>query len=95
MKKIFAFLFFISLMCISAFAQSRIPEFEKAKQIKMLESNRKDVKKILAVLNLTMTTRNIFPRKTPKSELLTLPANVPATTMILKDGMFQKIKSNL
>ena len=48
MKKIFAFLFFISLLCISAFAQSRIPEFEKAKQIKMLESNRKDVKKILA-----------------------------------------------
>lgn len=51
MKKPIAFLFFISAMCISAFAQSRIPEFDKARQIKMLESNRAEVKKILAGYN--------------------------------------------
>lgn len=48
MKKIFAIIFFISAMCGFAFAQSRLPEFEKAKKIKFLESTRKDVKNILA-----------------------------------------------
>lgn len=46
MKKIFIIVFFISAMCGFAFAQSRFPEFEKAKKIKMLESTREDVKKI-------------------------------------------------
>lgn len=48
MKPIITFLFLISAICISTFAQSRIPEFDKARQIKLLESNRADVKKILA-----------------------------------------------
>ena len=47
MKKIIAFLFFILIIGSSAFAQSRIPEFEKAGKIKLLESKRADVKKIL------------------------------------------------
>lgn len=52
MKKIIAFLFFLSAMCISALAQTQIAAFEKArekaKEIKLLESTRADVKKILA-----------------------------------------------
>jgi hypothetical protein len=52
MKTIIAFLFFTSAMCISAFAQTQIAVFEraieKAKEIKLLESTRTDVKKILA-----------------------------------------------
>ena len=47
MKKIITFSFFILAISYSAFAQSRIPEFEKARQIKLLESTRADVKKIL------------------------------------------------
>lgn len=39
-------------MCGAVFAQSRIPEFDKAKQIKLLESTREDVKKILADFKL-------------------------------------------
>lgn len=48
MKKITAYLFIISAMCGFAFAQSRLPEFVKAKEIKLLESTREDVKRILA-----------------------------------------------
>ncbi len=48
MKKIFVTLFFISTMCAFAFAQSPLPELDKAKQIKLLESTREDVKKIFA-----------------------------------------------
>lgn len=48
MKKIFAIVFFISAMCGFAIAQSRLPEFEKVKKIKLLESTREDVKRILA-----------------------------------------------
>lgn len=48
MKNIITFLFIFSAMCVSAFAQSVIPEFEKAKQVKMLESTREDVKRIFA-----------------------------------------------
>jgi hypothetical protein len=48
MKKIIAYLFIISAMCSSAFAQSRLSEFVKAKEIKLLESTRDDVKRILA-----------------------------------------------
>ena len=48
MKKVAAFLFLISTMCISAFAQLLLTEFDKAREIKMLESNRNDVKKILS-----------------------------------------------
>ncbi len=50
MKKIIAYLFIISAMCDFAFAQSQLPEFVKAKEIKLLESTRKDVKRILADL---------------------------------------------
>jgi len=48
MKKLIAFLFFISITCGFAVAQSRLPEFVKAKEIKLLESTRDDVKKILS-----------------------------------------------
>lgn len=48
MKKIIAFLFLVSAMCISAFAQPLISEFNKAKELKLLESTREDVKRILA-----------------------------------------------
>ena len=48
MKKIIAFLFFISITCGFAFAQSRLPEFVKAKEIKLLKSTRADVNRILA-----------------------------------------------
>ena len=48
MKKFFASLFFISLMCVSAFAQSLTFELDKIRQIKMLESTRDDVKRILS-----------------------------------------------
>ncbi len=48
MKKIIVFLFFILTVCGSAFAQLRLPELDKAKEIKLLESTREDVKKILA-----------------------------------------------
>jgi hypothetical protein len=48
MKKIFAFLFFISLMCGFAFAQSSFPELEIAKEIKLLRSTRSDVRLIMS-----------------------------------------------
>ncbi len=48
MKKIFAFLFCSFALCGLAFAQSKLPEFEKVKEIRLLESNRKEVKRILA-----------------------------------------------
>lgn len=48
MKKTIFFLFIILAMGSSAFSQSSIPEFDKAKQIKLLEATREKVKKILA-----------------------------------------------
>lgn len=48
MKKISILIFFILVMCGFGFAQSRLPELKKAKEISLLESTRKDVKKILA-----------------------------------------------
>lgn len=47
MKNILLFAGLFLIININAFAQSRIPEFEKARQIKLLESTRPDVKKIL------------------------------------------------
>ena len=47
MKKNILFLFFILALGSFTFAQSRIPELDKAKEIKLLESTRKDVKRIL------------------------------------------------
>lgn len=48
MKKNISLFFLFSAMCGFAFAQSPLAEFDKAKEIKILESNRDDVKKILA-----------------------------------------------
>ncbi len=48
MKKIFIILFLIFAMSDFNVAQSRLPEFDKAKQIRLLESTRKDVKRIFA-----------------------------------------------
>ncbi len=48
MKKIILFVFISSIMCGFVFAQSPFPELDKVKQIKLLESTRKDVKRILA-----------------------------------------------
>lgn len=48
MKKNIAFLLFVLAMCCFGFAQSQLPEFKKAKEIRLLESTRKDIKKILA-----------------------------------------------
>ena len=48
MKKAFSILFFISLMCGFAFAQSSFPELEIAKEIKLLKSTRSDVKRIMS-----------------------------------------------
>lgn len=48
MKKIIVSLFVISAICGFALAQSKLPELEKTKKIKFLESTRKDVKRILA-----------------------------------------------
>lgn len=48
MKKIFILLFFILVMSGFGFAQVRLPELNKAKEIKLLESTRDDVRKILA-----------------------------------------------
>lgn len=47
MKKTFAFLIFILAVCISAFAQSTLPNLEKIKQLKLLESTREDAIKLL------------------------------------------------
>lgn len=43
MKKFFAIAFFISAMCGFIFAQSSFPEFEKARQIKLLKATNEDV----------------------------------------------------
>lgn len=48
MRKIIALLFFISAMYCSALAQSKFSELDMAKEIKLLESTREDVKMILA-----------------------------------------------
>jgi len=48
MKNITTFLFLISAMCISAFTQSLSYELDKIREIKMLESTRGDVRRILA-----------------------------------------------
>ncbi len=48
MKKTFAFVVFILALCGFAFAKSPFAEFEKAREIKLLQSNRDDVKRILA-----------------------------------------------
>ncbi|HEX8288954.1 MAG TPA: hypothetical protein VF556_13210 [Pyrinomonadaceae bacterium] len=48
MKKSLIFPLVIFAMCGAAFAQSRITGFDKAREIKLLESTREDVKKILA-----------------------------------------------
>ena len=48
MKETIALLFIIFIMCCSAFAQSRLGEFDKAREIKLLESTRADVRKIFA-----------------------------------------------
>jgi hypothetical protein len=48
MKNFSVLLFFIAATCSVALAQSKIPEFDKVKQIKLLKSTREDVKKILA-----------------------------------------------
>lgn len=48
MKNKIVFLFIILAICSSAFAQSRLGEFDKAREIKLLESGRADVRKILA-----------------------------------------------
>jgi hypothetical protein len=47
MKRITIFLFLLSAMCINVFAQKASDEVNKIKQIKLLESTREDVKKIL------------------------------------------------
>jgi hypothetical protein len=48
MKRIFATLFFISLMCGFASAQNSFPELEIAKEIKLLRSTRSDVRAIMS-----------------------------------------------
>lgn len=47
MKKLLFSTLFILAICNLAFAQNKLPELEKVKQIKALESTFKDVKKIL------------------------------------------------
>lgn len=46
--KIISFFFLILMMCGFVFAKSPLPELEKVKEIKLLESTRDDVKEILA-----------------------------------------------
>ena len=48
MKKIIFLFFLFSSMCSFTFAKSPLPELDKAKEIKLLESTRDDVKRILA-----------------------------------------------
>lgn len=48
MKKLSITLFLILAFCAFCFAQSKLPEFDKAKEIKLLKSTREDVKKIFA-----------------------------------------------
>lgn len=48
MNKIFAFLFFISVMCGFAAAQNSFPELEIVKEIKLLKSTQSDVKMIMS-----------------------------------------------
>lgn len=48
MKKIVTLFFLFSAMCGFAFAGTSFPELDKAKEIKLLESTREDVKRILA-----------------------------------------------
>lgn len=48
MKKIITFIVFSLAMCSFAVAQSPLADFEKVKEIRLLESKRKDVKRILA-----------------------------------------------
>lgn len=48
MKKSAAFLFFILLMCCSALAQSKFRDFDKVREIKLLEATRADVVRILS-----------------------------------------------
>ncbi len=48
MKNLFVSLLFILSFCAFCFAQSKLPEFDKAKEIKLLQSTREDVKKIFA-----------------------------------------------
>ena len=48
MKHLIIISIFVLTFCNLAFAQSRLPELDKAKQIKMLVSTREDVKRILA-----------------------------------------------
>lgn len=47
MKKFIVSIAFCLAMCSFAFAQSKFPELEKIKQIKLLESTREDVRRIL------------------------------------------------
>jgi len=47
-KKIIGFFFLLSAMCCFVSAQSPLAEFDKVKEIKLLESNREDIKRILA-----------------------------------------------
>lgn len=60
MKKIFAIAFFISAMCSFTYSQSLIDEFEKIKEIKLLESTRDDVKKILVDYKLDLSDDERF-----------------------------------
>ena len=48
MQRIAAFLFLIAIICTSAFAQTLSAELDKIKQIKLLESTREDVERILS-----------------------------------------------
>ena len=48
MKRFAAVLVLVSAMCVSVFAQSLVDEIIKIKQIKLLESTREDVGKVLA-----------------------------------------------
>jgi len=50
MHKAVTFLFLIFLLSIPAFAKTSIPAFEKARQIKLLESTREDARRIFADL---------------------------------------------
>lgn len=47
MKTTVTFLFLIAVMSLNVFAQSPADELDKIKQIKLLESTRKDVERIL------------------------------------------------
>lgn len=48
MKNLIAYIVFCLAMSVCAFAQSKFPELEKVKKIKLLESTRDDVKKIFS-----------------------------------------------